>query len=189
VTTVQWRWPHRDRPGHPNPRFGCLHLVGLIVAAVMLTPAQAGEPSNLGNPLWKISPAELTETMQRPLFSPSRRPPPPVVPNTIAVPQSAPPRAAEPDHPLLTLVGTIIGEQSMAIFLDDTSKNVVRLLAGQDHGGWQLRSVLRREVEFEKEHRTARLILSRDGPQTISTTDSDVLAQLITRRRRGGRSH
>src|ERR1700739_4453914 len=57
-----------------------------------------------GNPLWGIPLRVLTATRERPLFSPSRRPP---APPAVAAPAPPPrPVAAakppEPDHPLLT---------------------------------------------------------------------------------------
>jgi len=56
------------------------------------------------------------------------------------------------------LLGTIIGERSkIAVFLDETTKDTVRLMVGQDHGGWLLRSVQGRQVDFEKDHRIATL--------------------------------
>jgi hypothetical protein len=180
----------RGRPGHVDSRFWRLHVVVLIVATAMLTPVQADERANIGNPLWGISLSALPATTQRPLFSPSRRPPPPVVPTIVVAPASALPRPAEPDHPLLTLLGTIAGErQAMAVFLDDATKNIIRLMLGQDYGGWTLRSVRGRQVEFEKEHRIARLVLLRSETQTISPNDSEIKPYLATQRQRGGYSH
>src|SRR5262249_28882248 len=60
-----------------------------------------------GNPLWGIPLRVLTATRERPLFSPSRRPP---APPAVAAPAPPPPvvaaKAPEPDHPPLTIVGT-----------------------------------------------------------------------------------
>ena len=193
MTIHPWSRPRGAGSGRLHSGFWYLRVVLPILAAAVLTPVQADDSTARasGNPLWEISLSALTATIQRPLFSPSRQPPRPVVPSIVAVPApAASPRPVEPDHPLLTLMGTIAGERvSMAIFVDDATKNVIRLMAGQNHGGWTLRSVRGRQVEFEKEHRTAKLILPRDGPQTISATDSDVLAHLTPQRRRGGRSH
>jgi general secretion pathway protein N len=113
----------------------------LILAIGLLPPVQANElaaPKN-GNPLWKISLSALRATVERPLFSASRRPPPPAAVRIVA--PSLPPSqlAAEPDHPPLKLLGTIIGERKeIAVFLDDATKNMISLRIGQDHDGWTL---------------------------------------------------
>lgn len=119
-----------------------------------------------GNPLWAVPLKLLSVTRERPIFSPSRRPPPPPV---LAAARAAPvkpppPNPAEPDHPLLSLVGTIVGEsESIGIFLDPATKDVIRLRTGQDHAGWILRSVRGREATFDKDHRTATLALPAPG--------------------------
>jgi general secretion pathway protein N len=114
-----------------------------------------------GNPLWAVPLRVLNITRDRPLFSPSRRPPPPAIVATRPV-ASAPPaaRPGEPDHPLLTLVGTIVGDhEGIGIFVDQTSKSVISMKTGQDHDGWTLRAVRERETVFEKHQREAVLAL------------------------------
>jgi hypothetical protein len=76
---------------------------------------------------------------------------PPVVP---------PPKPAEPDHPQLSLMGTAVGEsEGVGVFLDQGTKNFVRLKTGQNHDGWILRPVREREATFEKNDLTATLSL------------------------------
>jgi hypothetical protein len=69
------------------------------------------EPGKGGNPLWSLPLSSLSVTRERPIFSPSRRPPPPpavAAPYVPPVSQSQPPsKPPEPDHPPLTLVGTL----------------------------------------------------------------------------------
>jgi general secretion pathway protein N len=115
-----------------------------------------------GNPLWGIPVRVLTATRERPLFSPSRRPPaPPIVAAPQLPPRPAPAaKPAPPDHPLLTVVGTIIGEsEGIGVFIDQATNDIIRLHTGQDHDGWILRKVRGRETVFEKEDRTATLAL------------------------------
>ena len=121
-----------------------------------LRPAAARAPSSAppsGNPLWAVPLRSLSVTRQRPIFSPSRRPPPAAV---VAAPSTPPPRAVvvtppEPDHPLLSLMGTIVGNtESIGVFVDGVTRDVVRLRTGQDHAGWTLRSIQGREAIFEK---------------------------------------
>jgi hypothetical protein len=123
----------------------------------------AGAPTPGGNPLWSLPLSALPVTRERPIFSPSRRPPPPPVVAAPYVPPPSPPpppKPAEPDHPLLTLLGTLAGDsQGVGIFANDSDKSTLRLRTGEDHEGWVLRSVRAGEAVFEKGDRTARLAL------------------------------
>jgi len=67
------------------------------------------------------------------------------------------PAAAQPP---LALVGAIAGENDgIAIFLDGTTKGVIRLKTGESHAGWILQSVKPREAIFQKEQKSAILML------------------------------
>jgi general secretion pathway protein N len=149
------------------------------------TADKPAAPVLTGNPLWAVPLRSLSVTRERPLFSPSRRPPPSAV---VAAPPARPPpppKPAEPDHPLLALVGTIVGKtQSIGIFVDQVAKNVIRLKVGQDHAGWTLRVIQGRDATFEKDHREATLVLPArsatdqtaaqsvvDQSRALSTTD------------------
>ncbi len=122
-----------------------------------------GAPAPSGNPLWSLPLSALPVTRERPIFSPSRRPPPPPVIAAPYVPPASPPpppKPAEPDHPLLTLLGTLAGDgQGVGIFVNDGDKSTLRLRTGEDHQGWVLRSVRAGEAVFEKGDRTATLAL------------------------------
>jgi general secretion pathway protein N len=121
----------------------------------------ARENAPIGNPLWAVPLQSLSVTRERPIFSPSRRPPPPaVVAAPYVSPVIQPSRPPEPDHPLLTLVGTAAGTtEGFGIFIDDTTRDVVRLRTGEGHAGWILQSVRGREVTFGKDRITATLSL------------------------------
>jgi hypothetical protein len=105
-----------------------------------------------GNPLWALPLEQLSMTRERPIFSPSRRPPPPTPPiyvATVAVRQ--PIKPSEPERPAVSLLGTIIGtDDQIGVFLD-TTQNVVRLRVGEVHRGWVLRLVKAREVTLVKD--------------------------------------
>jgi general secretion pathway protein N len=119
-----------------------------------------------GNPLWAVPLRSLSATRERPIFSPSRRPPSPAV---VAAPfveavKPPPPKPPEPDHPLLTLIGTIVGEsEGIGIFLDQVTNNVVRIRTGELRSGWLLRSVQGREAIFENDLRAATLAIPAPG--------------------------
>jgi general secretion pathway protein N len=123
------------------------------------------EPAKLvlptGNPLWSVPMSALTATEARPIFSASRRPPPPAVVAPAPELASAPPPApAEAQHPPLALIGAVVGDgEAIAVFLDRATQNVVRLRPGESHGGWKLSGVESREVTFSKDNRSETLVL------------------------------
>jgi general secretion pathway protein N len=123
------------------------------------------------NPLWAIPLTTLSNTRERPIFSPSRRPPPPAVAPVAVVAAPPPPKPARVERPPLSLVGTISGsEQSFAIFVDESTKAALRLKIGEEYQGWRLRTVAAREVTLEHDEQTAVLTLPQpeaNAPQPI----------------------
>jgi hypothetical protein len=107
-----------------------------------------------GNPLWAVPVASLTATRERPIFSPSRRPPAVVDPPRLQAEST--PINFQSRQPLLSLLGAIAGEaEGIAIFLDETTKGIVRLKTGESHSGWVLRSVQGAEVTLQRGPETA----------------------------------
>ena len=93
------------------------------------------------NPLWGVPLSSFTAAQNRPLFSPSRRPP--------AAPAAAPVIVqGDGRHgPALALLGTLAeGQSGLAIFRDEQTKTIIRLLTGQSHLGWTLTAVRPREA-------------------------------------------
>src|SRR3974390_431743 len=89
-------------------------------------PARALSP----NPLWEIPLSKLSTTRERPIFSPSRRPPPVVAAAPPAVPAPSAPKVPRVERPQLSLVGTVSGDdESFGIFVDPTTKAALRLKA------------------------------------------------------------
>lgn len=160
--------------GMQSPAFAATESIGIgaITTTTAMDPPQSGripavivgpgKPTTripAGNPLWAVPLRVLTETRDRPLFSPSRRPPPAaVIAAPIVAPRPQPPAA--PDHPPLTLVGTVVGgRQAIGVFVDEASKSIVRLRIGQNHDGWILRAVHERDAVFDDRRREAILAL------------------------------
>jgi general secretion pathway protein N len=115
-----------------------------------------------GNPLWAIPLSSLTATRERPLFTASRRPPaPPVVARPVVQVRapSPPPAPRQPERPRLSLVGTVGGEEGIAVFVDQTNQAIIRLRTGEGHAGWVLRTVGGREVTLQNDNDTAILAL------------------------------
>ena len=130
------------------------------------TDAGARQPPPGGNPLWGIPISALDATRERPIFSASRRPPMPLVVAQRVAAALPPPKPAEPEQPLLTLVGTAIGTPiNVAVVLDRTTKTLVRLRVGEAISGWILRSVDPRTMTVEKNSQTVTLALPAPGSE------------------------
>jgi hypothetical protein len=138
-------------------------------------PAQQDSPS--GNPLWAIPFTELSSTRERPIFTSSRRPPAPAAaPTQVAKPAPVVPKPKDPERPQLSLVGTVASSQeSLGIFLDQSTKAVLRLKTGEYHQGWMLRSVQGREATLEKDQEAVILAFPQSGSQVLG---SQVLTSL-----------
>jgi general secretion pathway protein N len=131
-----------------------------VVRSVPARAAPTRTPS--ANPLWAIPLSQLSETRDRPIFSPSRRPPP--VAAAIAAPVKPPPPKREIRPPQLSVVGTIASEnESFAIFLDQSTKAALRLKVGEDYQGWKLQMIRGREVTMEKDEHAAIMTLPEPG--------------------------
>jgi hypothetical protein len=121
------------------------------------------------NPMWGIPLKTLSNTRDRPVFSPSRRAPPAAVAEPVAAKTPPPPRKAEAEPPPLALVGTIAGdEESFGIFLDQSTKTALRLKVGDAFQGWKLRTINGREVTMVKDEQGAVLTLPPPGGEGSS---------------------
>jgi general secretion pathway protein N len=135
-----------------------------VTAAPAAPVASASEQALSANPLWAMPLAQFSVTRERPIFSPSRRPPPAAVAPVVAPKIAAVPKPREPERPQLTLVGTIASdEDGFGIFLDQSTKAVLRLKVGEDFQGWKLRSVQGRETALEKDRQIVTLVLPQPG--------------------------
>lgn len=145
-------------------------------------PAPAHETA-AGNPLWAMPIMALAATRDRPLFSPTRRPPAPA----FALAAAQPPRAqpVEPERPPLLLIGTVAGDATaLAVFLDQTTKATVRLLSGQSRYGWVLGAVHGREVVLQKDGAVVYLALSAAAAAPTAAAPKQVAASRLERRQR-----
>lgn len=135
-------------------------------------PKPAAPPRPLGaNPLWAIPLANLSNTRERPIFSPSRRPPVVQTPIAVAVPLAPPPSPPHVERPPLTLVGTVAGDsESFGIFVDSESSTALRLKLGEDYQGWRLRVVQGRDVSLERDQQTVVLSLPEPGTDAGSVS-------------------
>jgi hypothetical protein len=121
----------------------------------MAPGAALKEQARTGNPLWGVLLRSLSSTRERPIFLQSRRPPAPAVAATVMEPvkQANP---VEPERPALSLVGVVTGSgDGFAVFINDSTRDIVRLKTGEGYEGWILRSVQVRQAVLEKNRQTA----------------------------------
>jgi general secretion pathway protein N len=138
-----------------------------------------------GNPLWTVPLAALPDTIERPIFSASRRPSPPPVLSVPALKALPMPPSPPPIELRLVLVGTVVGsDQSVGIFVDETSKATLRLKLDDDYQGWRLGSVNRREVTMVRGEQIETLTFPKAGGATSAT--GTALAESAVKR---GSSH
>jgi tripartite-type tricarboxylate transporter receptor subunit TctC len=139
---------------------------GLDVTRQAMPPPDITKPAESAtvsaNPLWAIPLNALAATRNRPLFTPSRRPPAPIVASTSVVAPRPPPPPPAPEHSNLVLVGTVAaGSEGLAVLIDPMSHNAVRLRTGEGHRGWILQSVDRRTATLQKGGQSEMLELPR----------------------------
>lgn len=135
--------------------------IGQVQAGSPGTADRRASPDRL-NPLWDRPIASFAPTRERPIFSPSRRPAIAALPAPVQLPPAPPPQ--KPRKPPFVLLGAIEGEnEEIALLLEETTKAVVRLRAGQSHSGWTLRTVKGREAVLEGYQQTATLVVP-NGP-------------------------
>jgi hypothetical protein len=123
-------------------------------------PSSVTEPVLRGNPLWGITIESLSTTRDRPLFSPSRRPPAAIAPIT-SLTVTAPP---EPERPPLDLIGIVTGSgDGYAVFVNTTTHAVISLRTGEGHDGWVLLTANGHEAVLERHDRTVVVSFPKPG--------------------------
>ena len=136
----------------------------VVVSPPAPAPAPVAERALSDNPLWGIPLTQLPVTRDRPIFSSSRRLPPPAVAPDAVPKVAAVPKPSEPERPQLSLLGTIASDdEGVGIFLDQSTKAVLRLKVDEDYQGWKLRSVQGREATLEKDQQVVTLALPQPG--------------------------
>ena len=145
-----------------------------------LGQAPSGANTPVGNPVLAIPLSKLSKTRERPIFAPSRRPPPlPALP--VIARQVEPTKPAEPEQPPLILVGTVAGgDSAIAVFVEQSTENTVRLRVNESHQGWTLRSIQGREVTLLNGRKSSVLALAPPGG---SSEPASAQAALVSTRR------
>jgi hypothetical protein len=141
-----------------------LYWTTAALAADAPAPAQDSSGVMLSNPLAAQSLERLSATVDRPLFSPSRRPPAQPAART---PQLPAPPAPPPD---LVLSGIVMdGERVRAIVQVGAEKKILRAQIGDDIGGWTVTQIEGRRLILSLAGRFATFTLfNREIDQRIS---------------------
>jgi hypothetical protein len=158
------------------------HPAALDQVQVVTAPATpVPERALSANPLWAIPLTALSGTRDRPIFSASRRPPPLAVAPAATAKAPAAPKPREPERPKFSLVGTIAsGDEGFGIFLDQSTREALRLKIGEDYQGWRLRSVQGREATLEKDQQAVILALPQPGAgQVVSEVSNELPPALL----------
>lgn len=129
-----------------------LTWLGLDTASPVPIPSVPSEAASARVADPAVSPsdeADYAALVDRPLFQPSRRPgqaPPDVVPDVVA----APPLPA----PSGSLVGVVIGPQRTVAIVRTDGRSAI-LAEGDTIAGWQVRRVMRDQVQLERDGQVA----------------------------------
>jgi hypothetical protein len=140
-------------------------FVVLLWAALVAGTAATGEQQEqsaaaLANPVAAQSLDQLSSTLDRPLFSPSRRPPAPPPP---PVAQAPPPPAPPLPPPNLVLFGVVMdGEGARAVVRSGADKKLVRAQIGDEIDGWKVSQIEGRKLVLSLDGRFATFMLFSD---------------------------
>lgn len=123
-------------------------------------PVQDQPPAAPANPVAAQALDKLSVTLERPLFSPSRRPPaPPPPPPPIAQTPPPPP----PPPPNLVLFGVVMdGESARAVVRTGADRKLLRAQIGDDIDGWKVSQIEGRKVVLSLDGRFATFTLFSD---------------------------
>ena len=118
-------------------------------------PASAQDSSNvtLSNPLAAQFLERLSATVDRPLFSPSRRPPGPVA-------QAPEPPVPPAPPPHLVLSGIVMdGQSARAVVRVGAERKILHAQIGDDIGGWKVSQIEGRKLVLSLDGRVATFTL------------------------------
>jgi hypothetical protein len=148
-----------------------------MLPALAADPASRAEGHRDGPP--PVSPLaaqpleRMSNTRDRPLFSPTRRPPAP--PPVVAV--APPPPPPPPDVALLGVV--MDGEDARAVVRTGPAAKILRVRIGDDIGGWKVGQIEARQLVLLLDGRTATFTMfagnntktsSNAGPAELSSS-------------------
>jgi hypothetical protein len=140
-----------------------LFLSASAFSAAARTEEQERSATALANPVAAQPLDQLSTILDRPLFSPSRRPPAPPPPPPPPVVQGPAPPAPPPPPPNLVLFGVVMdGEGARALVRAGADKKLVRAQIGDEIDGWKVSQIEGRKVVLSLDGRFATFRLFND---------------------------
>jgi len=142
----------------------------LVAVELFLIPLALAAASYIGvgvvtdpNPVAGVALSELTATRERPVFTPSRRPPSPAPSREVVVAAAPPPqRVVPPTPPPFSLVGTVISRTvNIAIVKYDRTTEVIALKLGDIREGWTVSNIERGAVHLRIGDRNLEIALQK----------------------------
>ena len=136
-----------------------------LVRAMPDAAMDIGMPAVSGNPVAEVPLDRLSDTRNRPLFSPSRRPPAPPAPAATAAPAE---RAPQPlpllSPPGVALFGIVVGAQGARAFIaTGTAGQIIGVRPGDDVSGWTVTAITQRDLVLSRAERSATFTLFSAG--------------------------
>ncbi len=122
-------------------------------AAVHPQRARSSAGGRLVHPLAGLPLAGLSETVNRPLFEPSRRTPVVVRPPPTAAPPPPPPPQLQAPVVTHRLLCVVLGPEGAVAVLAQDNGSSVRAEIGDSVDGWQVERITREEVQLVREGR------------------------------------
>lgn len=148
-----------------RPRLYCVVAAGCLCAAMALhivppAHAQTGPSAALDNPVAALSLDQLSATRDRPLFTPSRRAPQPLIVSSVRPPAPPPPPTPPPK---IELQGTILNaDDSLAVVVSSADNQTMRLRLGDEVGGWKVIVIDQRKLVLAHDERVAEFTMFAD---------------------------
>ena len=137
-----------------------LLLSASAFSAAARTEEQERSATALANPVAAQPLDQLSAILDRPLFSPSRRPPAPPPPPVALAPD---PPAPPPPPPDIVLFGVVMdGEGARAVVRAGADKKILRAQIGDEIGGWKVSQIEGRRVVLSLDGRFATFKLFND---------------------------
>lgn len=136
-----------------------------LVRAVPDAAIDIGMPAVFGNPVAEVPLDRLSDTRNRPLFSPSRRPlAPPAPPAIAAGVERAPQPSPLLSPPGVALFGIVVGAQGARAFIaTGAADKIIGVRPGDDVSGWTVTAITQRNLVLSRAERSATFTLFSPG--------------------------
>jgi hypothetical protein len=122
-------------------------------------------PAVSGNPIAEVRLDRLSETRNRPVFSPGRRPLAPPAPPAIAAHVERAPQPLPLSPPGVALFGIVVGEQGARAFIAMTgaADQIIGVRPGDEVSGWTVSAITQRNLVLSRAERSATFTLFSPG--------------------------